>query len=171
MQSSHPSHDHDHHHDSDEQPLETSGQQSLTRTAVSATAHCLTGCAIGEVLGLVLATWWGWADVPSLVLAIALAFFFGYALSVAPLLRGGLTLRQAVRIALAADTLSIVTMEIVDTAVLVVVPGAMSAGLSDPLFWGSLAAALGVAFVVTVPVNRALIARGRGHAIVHGLHH
>ena len=120
---------------------------------------------------MVLATWWGWADLPSLVLAIALAFFFGYALSVAPLLRGGLTLRQAVRVALAADTLSIVTMEIVDTAVLLVVPGAMSSGLSDPLFWASLAVALGVAFVVTVPVNRALIARGRGHAIVHGLHH
>jgi len=177
LQSAHPPHD-DHPHEGDPHDAAahnhhrgTSDAPSLTRTAISATVHCLTGCAIGEVLGLVLATWWGWADLPSLVLAIALAFFFGYALSVAPLLRGGLTLRQAVRVALAADTLSIVTMEIVDTAVLLVVPGAMSSGLSDPLFWASLALALGVAFVVTVPVNRALIARGRGHAIVHGLHH
>ncbi len=148
----------------------TSGQ-SLTRTAISATLHCLTGCAIGEVLGLVLAAWWGLADVPSVVLAIALAFFFGYALSVAPLLRGGLPMRRAVRVALAADTLSIVTMEIVDTAVVLAVPGAMSAGLSDPVFWTSLAAALAVAFVVTVPVNRALIARGKGHAVAHQYHH
>ena len=165
--SAHTEHDGHEGHDGHDGPP----PESLTRTAISATAHCLTGCAIGEVLGMVLATWWGWADLPSLVLAIGLAFFFGYALSVAPLLRGGLTLRPALRVALAADTLSIVTMEIVDTAVLLVVPGAMSSGLSDPLFWASLALALGVAFVVTVPVNRALIARGRGHAIVHGLHH
>nr|WP_231134720.1 DUF4396 domain-containing protein [Motilibacter deserti] len=138
--------------------------------AVSATLHCLTGCAIGEVLGMVLATWWGWGDAASIALAVALAFVFGYALTVGPVLRSGLPLRQAVRVALAADTLSIVTMELVDNAVLLAVPDAMEAGLADPLFWGSLAFALAVAFVVTVPVNRALIGRGKGHAVVHGLH-
>ncbi|NHC14640.1 DUF4396 domain-containing protein [Motilibacter deserti] len=143
---------------------------ALTRMAVSATLHCLTGCAIGEVLGMVLATWWGWGDAASIALAVALAFVFGYALTVGPVLRSGLPLRQAVRVALAADTLSIVTMELVDNAVLLAVPDAMEAGLADPLFWGSLAFALAVAFVVTVPVNRALIGRGKGHAVVHGLH-
>jgi hypothetical protein len=146
-------------------------REGLTRLAVSATLHCLTGCAIGEVLGLVLATWWGWGDVPSVALAVVLAFVFGYALTVVPVLRSGLPLRQAIRIALAADTLSILTMEIVDTAVVLTVPGAMSAGLTDALFWGSLALALAVAFLVTVPVNRALIRRGKGHAVVHGQHH
>jgi uncharacterized protein DUF4396 len=145
--------------------------RELTRLAVSATAHCLTGCAIGEVLGLVLATWWGWQNVPSIALAVVLAFLFGYSLTMAPVLRSGLPLGQAVRIALAADTLSILTMEIVDNLVVLGVPGAMDAGLSDPLFWGSLAGSLVVAFVVTVPVNRALIARGRGHAVVHAHHH
>ena len=143
---------------------------ALTRLAVSATLHCLTGCAIGEVLGLVLATWWGWSDAPSIALAIVLAFFFGYALTVWPLLRSGLSLRSAVKIALASDTLSILTMEVVDNAIILVVPGAMDAGLTSPLFWGSLAVALAIAFVVTVPVNRALIARGKGHALVHAHH-
>lgn len=143
----------------------------LTRLAVSATLHCLTGCAIGEVLGLVLATWWGWSNVPSIALAIALAFVFGYSLTVAPVLRAGLPLRQAISVALAADTLSIVTMEIIDNAFVLAIPGAMAAGLGDALFWGSLAASLVVAFVVTVPVNRALIARGKGHAVVHEYHH
>ena len=143
----------------------------LTRAAVSATLHCLTGCAIGEVLGMVLATWWGWGDWASIALAVALAFVFGYALTVGPVLRAGLPLRRAVRVALAADTVSILVMELVDNGVLLVVPGAMDAGLLDALFWGSLAFALLVAFVVTVPVNRALIARGRGHAVVHQYHH
>lgn len=143
----------------------------LTRLAVSATLHCLTGCAIGEVLGLVLATWWGWSNVPSIALAIALAFVFGYSLTVAPVLRAGLPLRRAISVALAADTLSIVTMEIIDNAFVLAIPGAMAAGLGDALFWGSLAASLVVAFVVTVPVNRALIARGKGHAVVHEYHH
>jgi hypothetical protein len=143
----------------------------LTRTAVSATLHCLTGCAIGEVLGMALATWWGWSDGASIALAVVLAFAFGYALTIAPVLRSGLTLRAAVKVALAADTLSILTMEVVDNAVLLAVPGAMDAGLGSVLFWGSLAFALAVAFVVTVPVNRALIARGRGHAVVHQYHH
>jgi hypothetical protein len=139
--------------------------------AVSATLHCLTGCAIGEVLGIVLATWWGWSDGASIALAVALAFLFGYALTIAPVLRSGLALRAAIGVALAADTLSILTMEVIDNAVLLMVPGAMEAGLGSWMFWGSLAFALAVAFVVTVPVNRALIARGRGHAVVHQYHH
>jgi hypothetical protein len=143
---------------------------ALTRLAVSATLHCLTGCAIGEVLGLVLATWWGWSNGASIVLAIALAFLFGYALTIWPVLRSGLSFTSAVRIALAADTLSILTMEIVDNAIILAVPGAMDAGLTSPLFWGSLVVSLAIAFVVTVPVNRALIARGKGHAVVHAHH-
>ena len=135
--------------------------------ALSATLHCLTGCAIGEVLGMVLATWWGWSDGPSIALAVGLAFLFGYSFTVAPVLRAGLPLRRALTVAFAADTLSIATMEIVDNAILLAVPGAMDAHLLDPLFWGSLAFALLVAFVVAVPVNRALIARGKGHAVVH----
>jgi hypothetical protein len=145
--------------------------RNLTRMAVSATIHCLTGCAIGEVLGLVLATWWGWSTGPSIALAVTLAFLFGYSLTVAPVLRSGLRLRTALKVTLAADTLSIVTMEIMDNAVVLAVPGAMDAGLTAYLFWASLAASLVVAFVVTVPVNRALIARGKGHAVVHAYHH
>jgi len=141
------------------------------RVAINATLHCLTGCAIGEVLGLVLATWWGWHDAASIALAIGLAFLFGYALTIAPVMAAGLTFRQAVRIALAADTLSIVVMEIVDNAIILAVPGAMDAGLGSGLFWGALAVALAVAFVVTVPVNRAMISRGRGHALAHQFHH
>lgn len=143
----------------------------LTRTAITATLHCLTGCAIGEVLGLALATWWGWATAPSVALAVVLAFVFGYSFTLVPVLRSGMTVRRAVGVALAADTVSIVTMEIVDNGVMLVVPGAMDAGLGDALFWGALAFALLVAFVLTVPVNRWLIARARGHAVVHGLHH
>jgi hypothetical protein len=149
----------------------TPAGHDLTRVAISATVHCLTGCAIGEVLGLVLATWWGWSDGPSIALAIVLAFFFGYSLTIAPVLRSGLPLRAAFKVALAADTLSIVTMEIVDNGVVLAVPGAMAAGLADLLFWASLLFSLAVAFVVTVPVNRALIARGKGHAVVHAYHH
>ena len=145
--------------------------RALTRLAVSATLHCLTGCAIGEILGLVLATWWGWSDAPSIALAIVLAFVFGYSLTIIPVLRSGLALRTAVGVALAADTVSILTMEIIDNAFMLAVPGAMKAGLADWLFWGSLAASLVVAFAVTVPVNRALIARGKGHAVVHQYHH
>jgi hypothetical protein len=144
---------------------------SLTKLAVSATLHCLTGCAIGEVLGLVLATWWRLSNAPSIALAVVLAFLFGYSLTIGPVLRSGLSFRSAVRIALAADTVSILTMEIVDNAVVLAVPGAMAAGLTSPLFWGSLVASLVIAFVVTVPVNRALIARGKGHAVAHAHHH
>ena len=143
----------------------------LTRLAVSATLHCLAGCAIGEILGLVLATWWDWSNGPSIAIAIVLAFVFGYSLTIIPVLRSGLALKAAVGVALAADTVSILTMEIIDNAVILVVPGAMKAGLADWLFWGSLAVSLVVAFIVTVPVNRALIARGKGHAVVHQYHH
>jgi hypothetical protein len=138
--------------------------------AISATLHCLTGCAIGEVLGMVLGTWWGWGDVATIALAVALAFFFGYLLTFVSVRRAGLTVRAAIRVALAADTLSILVMEIVDNAVMVGVPGAMDAGLASPLFWGALAFALLVAFLVTVPVNRVVIGRGHGHAVVHELH-
>jgi hypothetical protein len=144
--------------------------QTTWSTAVSATLHCLTGCAIGEVLGMVLATWWGWGDLASIVLAVVLAFFFGYLLTYSSARRNGLPHREGVRLALAADTVSITTMEIVDNAILLVVPGAMAAGLVSGLFWGSLGFALAVAFVLTVPVNYWLISRGRGHAAVHEMH-
>jgi hypothetical protein len=140
------------------------------RPAVSATLHCLTGCAIGEVLGMVLATWWGWGDAASIGLAVVLAFFFGYLLTFVGVRRAGLDVGTAVRTALAADSLSILVMEIVDNAFLLAVPGAMEAGLGDPFFWGALAAALAVAFVLTVPVNKWMIGRGRGHAVVHEMH-
>jgi hypothetical protein len=143
---------------------------STWSTAVSATLHCLTGCAIGEVLGMVLATWWGWANGPSIALAILLAFVFGYALTASAVLRAGMGMRRAVQVALAADTVSILVMEIVDNLVILTVPGAMDAGLLDILFWGSLFFSLVVAFVVTVPVNRATISRGRGHAVAHEYH-
>jgi hypothetical protein len=143
---------------------------SLNRLAASATTHCLTGCAIGEVLGFIIGTALGWGDLETIVLAIALAFFFGYLLTSLPLLRSGLSLREVVPIALTADTVSIAIMEIVDNAVLLAYPGAMDAGLGDLLFWWSLALALAVAWVAAFPVNRWLIARGRGHAVVHGHH-
>jgi hypothetical protein len=143
---------------------------SSWRTAVSATLHCLTGCAIGEVLGMVLATWWGWANGPSIALAIVLAFFFGYLLTGSSVIRAGMDLRTAVTVALAADTVSILVMEVVDNLVILLVPGAMDAGLADLLFWGSLALSLVVAFVITVPVNRAMISRGKGHAVAHQYH-
>jgi hypothetical protein len=141
------------------------------RTAISATLHCLTGCAIGEVLGMVLATWWGWGDLASIALAVGLAFFLGYLLTFVGVRRAGVDVRGAVKIALAADTLSILVMEVVDNAMLLTIPGAMEAGLASALFWGSLAVALAVAFVVTVPVNKWMIGRGRGHAVVHEMAH
>jgi hypothetical protein len=144
---------------------------SLNRLAFSATAHCLTGCAIGEVLGLAIGTVLGWGNVATIVLAIVLAFFFGYSLTMLPLLRAGLSLATALPLAFASDTLSITIMEIVDNLIVVLIPGAMDAGLSSALFWGSLAFALAVAFVAAFPVNRWLIARGKGHAVVHEYHH
>jgi hypothetical protein len=143
---------------------------SIDRLALSATLHCLTGCAIGEVLGLVIATALGWHDLPSVVLAIVLAFVFGYALTVRRLVASGMAGSQALRLAFASDTLSITTMEIVDTAIVLLIPGAMAAGLDSALFWGSLAVSLVIAGVVAYPVNRWLISRGRGHALVHGHH-
>ena len=139
-------------------------------TAISATLHCLTGCAIGEVLGMVLGTWWGWHELATVALAVVLAFFFGYLLTFTSVRRHGVGTREAVRLALAADTISITVMEIVDNALMLAIPGAMAAGLASGKFWLSLAIALAVAFVLTVPVNRWLIARGRGHAAVHELH-
>ena len=146
-------------------------ETSLNRTAFSATLHCLTGCAIGEVLGMVIGTALGWGNVATIALAVVLAFFFGYSLTMIPLLRSGLALATTLPLAFASDTLSITVMEIVDNAVMLVVPGAMEAGLGSFLFWGSLAFALAVAFVAAYPVNRYLIARGRGHAVVHEYHH
>jgi len=145
-------------------------QQSLSRLAFSATVHCLTGCAIGEVLGLVIGTALGLPDVSTIVLAVVLAFAFGYGLTMRPLLGAGLAFGQALRLAFAADTLSIAVMEIVDNAIIVAVPGAMEAGLASLLFWGSLAVALAVAFAFAFPVNYWLIKRGRGHAVVHEYH-
>ena len=144
--------------------------RELTRLAVSATLHCLTGCAIGEVLGMVIGTALGWGNWPTVALAVVLAFVFGYALTVGPVVKAGVPFRRAVKVALAADTVSIAVMEVTDNAVLLTVPGAMDAGLGDLLFWGSLAFSLVVAFFVTVPVNRWLIGRGRGHAVVHAYH-
>jgi hypothetical protein len=145
-------------------------QVSLNRSAVQATLHCLTGCAIGEVLGMVIATALGWRNAPSIAISVVLAFLFGYSLTLGPILRARVPLRRAVGLTFASDTLSITTMEIVDNAFIVIVPGAIAAGLADGLFWWSLLVSLVIAFVVTVPVNRWLIARGRGHAVVHGLH-
>ncbi|GAA0517856.1 DUF4396 domain-containing protein [Saccharopolyspora thermophila] len=148
----------------------TSGR-ALTRTAIRATAHCLTGCAIGEILGMVIGTALGLSNAVTIVLAVVLAFVFGYSLTILPVLRAGVGLAAALGIALAADTVSIAVMEIVDNLVMVLVPGAMDAGLTSQLFWGALAFSLAVAFVVTVPVNRVLIRRGKGHAVVHKYHH
>ena len=144
--------------------------QSLNRLAFSATVHCLTGCAIGEVLGMVIGTALGWSTVPVVVLSVALAFLFGYALTMRPVLRAGVPFKTAVGVAFAADTVSIAVMELVDNAFIVAIPGAMDAGLTSALFWGALAASLAIAFVVTVPVNKWTISRGRGHAVVHKYH-
>ena len=143
---------------------------NLNRLAFSATVHCLTGCAIGEVLGMVIGTALGWGDFETIVLAIVLAFFFGYSLTMLPLLRSGLALAAAVPLALASDTISIAVMEIVDNAIMLWIPGAMEAGLTNLLFWGSLGASLLLAGAVAFPVNRWLIARGKGHAVVHAHH-
>jgi Domain of unknown function (DUF4396) len=151
---------HEHHE------LPTSGSE-LTAVAFSATLHCLTGCAIGEVLGMVIGTALGWSDWGTVALAVALAFFFGYSLTSLPLLRAGLAFGAVVPIALASDTLSVAVMEVVDNAIILLIPGAMEAGLGSELFWGSLSVALVIAGVIALPVNRWLIARGKGHAVVH----
>jgi Domain of unknown function (DUF4396) len=163
-----PAHRHD-HHEHDEMP--TSGR-ALDIVALSATLHCLTGCAIGEILGMVIGTALGFSDWGTVALAVALAFLFGYSLTSLPLLRAGLALGTVIPIAFASDTLSIAAMEVVDNAIMVAVPGAMEAGLDNTLFWGSLSVALAIAGAVAFPVNRWLIARGKGHAAVHrtGIH-
>lgn len=140
-------------------------------TAARATLHCLTGCAVGEVLGMVVGTALGWGNVPTTILAIVLAFAFGYSLTVRAVLGTGVGPRTALRVALAADTLSIAVMELIDNGVIALWPDAMEAHLDDPLFWGSLAVSLAVAFLVTTPVNRWMIGRGKGHALVHRHHH
>lgn len=160
-------HGHSHHH----QEHHAGDAPTLNRTAWLATLHCLTGCAIGEVLGMVIGTALGWGNWETVALAVILAFGFGYALTMAPLVKAGLPFRQVVGLALAADTASITIMEIVDNAIMLAIPGAMDAGLGSPLFWGSLAVALGIAAVAAFPVNRYLIGRGRGHAVVHAHHH
>lgn len=161
----HAHHDHEHHE------MPTRGRE-LTSVATSATLHCLTGCAIGEVTGIALGTALGLGDFPTIALAVGLAFLFGYALTSVPLLRAGFTLGAVVPIAFASDTFSIAVMEAVDNGILLLIPGAMEAGLGDVLFWGSLSFALFIAFLCALPVNRWLIARGKGHVAVHrtGVH-
>lgn len=144
---------------------------SITKSAVSATLHCLTGCAIGEVLGMVIGTGLNWSNFATILISIILAFVFGYSLSIWPILRAGVPRKKAVKVTLAADTLSITSMEIVDNLVIILIPGALYVGLASGLFWGSLVISLVIAFIVTVPVNRWLIVRGKGHALVHHLHH
>jgi Domain of unknown function (DUF4396) len=148
----------------------THATRSLTATAVQATLHCLTGCAIGEVLGMIIASALGWGNVASIVISIVLAFCFGYGLTLRSVLDAGVTLKRALSLAFASDTLSITTMELADNGFILVVPGALAAGLGDALFWWSLALSLVIAFARTVPVNRWLIARGSGHAVMHELH-
>ena len=143
---------------------------SLTRTAITATLHCLTGCAIGEVLGMVIGTALDLSDLATIALAVALAFVFGYAFTAVPLLRSGLAVSVVLPLALASDTISITIMEIVDNLIMLVIPGAMEAGLGDARFWLSLALALVIAGTAAYPVNRWLIARGKGHAVVHAHH-
>ena len=155
--------DHSHHHAGHE-------QMNLNKMAASATLHCLTGCAIGEVAGLVIGTALGWGNVPTIVLAIVLAFIFGFTLSTLPLKKAGLGFFAALSIVFAADTLSIATMEVVDNTVMAVIPGAMNAGLVEPLFWISMPIALAVAYVAAYPVNRYLLTKGKGHALVMKYH-
>jgi hypothetical protein len=166
--------DHDAHQCHDPATVEP-GRRSAGRatwaTAAAATLHCLTGCAIGEVLGMVLGTALGLHNAATVVLSIALAFVFGYGLTVRGVLRAGVGFRAALKVALAADTVSIAVMELLDNAFILAVPGAMDAGLTSALFWTSLAASLAVAFLLTTPLNRWMISRGRGHAVVHQYHH
>ncbi len=158
----------DHHHEQHADRAPAAG--SPTALAVQATLHCLTGCAIGEILGMVLATALGFGNAASIVLSIALAFFFGYGLTLRAVLRADVPFRRALGLAFASDTVSIATMELFDNAFILAVPGAIAAGLTAGLFWWSLLVSLVIAFALTVPVNRWLISRGRGHAVIHELH-
>jgi hypothetical protein len=155
---------HDGHHRAGHETM------SLNRTAFAATVHCLTGCSVGEVLGMVIGTALGWTNWPTVTLAVALAFLFGYGMTIWPLRRAGIAWGAALGLAFASDTLSMATMEFVDNAIMLVIPGAMEAGLPDPLFWGSLIVSLALAGAAAFPVNRWLIARGKGHALVHAHH-
>ena len=157
---------HHHHHHGHAAPI-----VSLNRIAFSATVHCLTGCAIGEVLGMAIGTALGWGNAATIALAVVLAFAFGYGLTMVPLIRSGLAYGTVLSLALASDTVSITIMEIVDNAIMLLIPGAMEAGLDSLLFWGSLAVALMIAGAAAFPVNRWLISRGKGHAVVHEYHH
>ncbi|AZM88801.1 MULTISPECIES: DUF4396 domain-containing protein [Streptomyces] len=162
---------HEGHHGHGAHAGHTPGGKVSWAMAARATLHCLTGCAIGEVLGMIVGTALGWGNVATMILAIILAFFFGYALTLRGILAAGVDFRSAVRVALAADTLSIAVMELVDNGVIALWPGAMDAHLSEPLFWTVLAISLAVAFVLTTPVNKWMIGRGKGHAVVHQYHH
>ncbi|MGW7379339.1 DUF4396 domain-containing protein [Streptomyces sp. NPDC054794] len=159
------------HHAHEEHAHHGAAGSASWSMAAQATLHCLTGCAIGEVLGMVIGTALGWGNLPTTVLAIVLAFFFGYSLTLRGVLKAGVDFRTAFRVALAADTLSIAVMELIDNGVILFWPNAMDAQLSDLLFWASLAISLAVAFVVTTPVNKWTIGRGKGHAVVHQYHH
>ncbi len=150
--------------------MDHGGASPLNQTAVSATLHCLTGCAIGEVLGMVIGTAAGFGKWTTVALAVALAFFFGFFLTMRPLLKSGMALGGAVSLAFASDFFSISVMEIVDNAIMLSIPGAMDAHLSSPLFWGSLTVALAIAFWAAFPLNRYLITRGKGHAVIHANH-
>lgn len=161
---------HMHHHRRADEADPARDARSLDRLALSATLHCLTGCGIGETLGMVIGTALGWGNLETIGLAVALAFAFGYLLTMRPLLASGMRLAQAGRVALAADTASITIMEVVDNLIMLAIPGAMDAPLDSLLFWGSLAVALALAGVAAFPVNRWLIARGKGHAAVHAFH-
>ena len=163
-------HDHHGHHDGHDAHDRRAPSPSLNRLAASATTHCLTGCAIGEVLGMVIGTALGWSEWETVALAVGLAFLFGYSFTLVPLLRGGLVFGTAIGLAFAADTFSITVMEIVDNGIILLVPGAMEAGLGSLLFWGSLAVALAIAWVAAYPLNYWLLTRGRGHALVHAHH-
>ncbi|MFF5474652.1 DUF4396 domain-containing protein [Streptomyces achromogenes] len=174
----HGHHEHHEHQHTDHGHHEHHGHQGHHHTlaaswsmAAQATLHCLTGCAIGEVLGMILGTALGWGNLPTMVLAIVLAFFFGYSLTLRGVLRAGVDFRTAFRVALAADTLSIAVMELIDNGVILIWPSAMDAMLGDALFWISLAVSLVIAFLVTTPVNKWTIGRGKGHAVVHQYHH
>ncbi|MER7184981.1 DUF4396 domain-containing protein [Streptomyces hyaluromycini] len=172
MDHEHAVHEHTEHTHAPHTSHEAHGSSGASwAMAAQATLHCLTGCAIGEVLGMVVSTAFGWGNLPTTLLAIVLAFFFGYALTMRGVLKAGVDLRTALRVALAADTLSIAVMELIDNGTILVWPAAMDAQLGDALFWISLAASLVLAFAVTTPVNKWTIGRGKGHAVVHGYHH
>jgi hypothetical protein len=168
MQHDHSTHAHAHRDEAHAQAHDAGA--GLNRLAFTATAHCLSGCATGEILGLLIGTALGWTNAPTIVLAVLLAFFFGYAFTMVPLLKAGLAFGAVLKLALASDTVSILIMEIVDNAIMLVIPGAMDAGLDSGLFWVSLLVALLIAGAAAFPVNRWLISRGKGHAVVHRHH-